>query len=116
MTPIGSESNANLSQDESADALASRTVQVWTADAVAELFESYRDRLQRCVANWIPQALLQKLSADDVLQEAAIAAIRHPEKMSTLEVLPFVWFRSLARDAMNQRLRLHLGTAKRTMT
>lgn len=85
----------------------------WTPEAVAELFQSYRERLTQCVANWLPLSIRQKFSAEDVVQDAAIAAIRHPERMSTLEVQPFVWFRSLAREALTHRLRAYSGTAKR---
>jgi RNA polymerase sigma factor (sigma-70 family) len=55
----------------------------------------------------------KKFSAEDVLQDAAITAIRHPERMATLEVVPFVWFRSLAREALIHRMRAYSGTAKR---
>lgn len=103
----------NLSCVPATDCKNSGDPQAWTAQTVAELFQGHHDRLMRCVAAWMPPNLHQKFSAEDVLQEAVIIAIRHPERMTTLDVAPFVWFRSLTREALTERIRAFLGAAKR---
>ena len=104
---------ATSAQDDNSKRAEEVGASPWTAEAVAELFQVHRERLLKCVANWTPANMRQKFSPDDVLQDAVIAAIRTPQRIATLEVLPFVWFRSLARESLTQRLRSYLGTARR---
>lgn len=104
----------NFADDRCDDlGLKSQPGETWTADSVAELFESYRDRLMRCVLSWMPRTLERKYGPDDILQDAVIAAIRNPQRMASLDVVPFVWFRSLAREALDMRIRAYLKTLKR---
>lgn len=87
----------------------------WTEASVAGLFEQLRPRLRRCVVQWLPVSVQQRFGADDVLQDAVLRAIQSVDRMATLRVEPFVWFRSLARESLTHKLRSTMDAARRTV-
>ncbi len=84
------------------------------SQALAELFSWHRDRLWKLVHFRLHPRLAGRLDADDVLQEAYLAAV---ERLSNFFKNPsgsiFIWLRLIVLQTLNQLHRQHLGTAKR---
>jgi len=82
--------------------------------ALARLFENYRDRLYRIINFRIDPRLQGRVDPDDVLQEAYLAAELRIEHF--LHDSPqgfFIWLRLLANQTLIDVHRRHLGTQAR---
>ncbi|MCA9077191.1 MAG: sigma-70 family RNA polymerase sigma factor [Planctomycetaceae bacterium] len=80
--------------------------------AVARLFSSYRDRLERMIRFRMDARLTGRVDADDILQEAYLDIDRRlPGYLSDPTVPVFVWMRKLTLQALIDNHRRHL-TAK----
>ena len=82
--------------------------------ALARLFENYRDRLWRIINFRIDPRLQGRVDPDDVLQEAYLAAEQRIEHF--LYDSPqgfFIWLRLLANQTLIDVHRRHLGTQAR---
>ena len=78
--------------------------------ALAELFSSHRDRLWRIINFRLDGRLTGRVDADDILQEAYLAAaqrIQHYLDDSTQTF--FVWLRLIANQTLIDVHRRHLG-------
>lgn len=98
--------------DPNADLL--RRVKDGDQQALAELFSLHRDRLWRIVNFRLDSRLLGRVDADDVLQEAYLAAaqrIEHYLDDSTQTF--FIWLRLIANQTMIDVHRRHLGAQMR---
>lgn len=83
-------------------------------EALAELFERYRDRLRRIISFRIDPRLAGRVDADDILQEVYLNAqsrLQHVLRESTDGL--FVWFRLLVNQTLIDVHRRHLGTRAR---
>ena len=83
-------------------------------DALAELFSEHRDRLWRMVNFRLDPRLHGRVDADDILQEAWLAAVQRIDHFladATRSI--FVWFRLIASQTLIDLHRRHLGTQKR---
>ena len=84
-------------------------------DALGQLLERHRARLQRIVELRLDQRVQSRVNASDVLQEAFIeAAQRLREYLQNPEVPFFVWLRFLANQRLAQLHRHHLGRKTRS--
>jgi RNA polymerase sigma-70 factor, ECF subfamily len=84
------------------------------SDAWAGLIEPHRNRLRRMVALRLDRRLAGRVDASDVIQEAAIVAIRELPNYLLKPDLPFfVWFRFLVGQAISLHHRTHLGVQAR---
>lgn len=98
--------------DPNADLL--RRVREGDQQALAELFSLHRDRLWRIINFRLDSRLLGRVDADDVLQEAYLAAaqrIEHYLDDSTQTF--FIWLRLIANQTMIDVHRRHLGAQMR---
>jgi len=82
--------------------------------ALAELFSCDRERLWRVVHFRMAEALRGRLSPEDVLQEAFLAASQrlkyYAESPATS---PFIWLRMIVNQALIDLHRQHLGAQRR---
>jgi RNA polymerase sigma-70 factor (ECF subfamily) len=74
-------------------------------DMLTATFKRERSRLVRIAAWYLPQNLAAKVSAEDVVQDAYLTALRTSERVPELEVSLFVWLRSLVRQSLIQQQR-----------
>ena len=98
--------------DPNADLL--RRVKEGDQQALAELYSLHRDRLWRIVNFRLDSRLLGRVDADDILQEAYLAAaqrIEHYLDDSTQTF--FIWLRLIANQTMIDVHRRHLGAQMR---
>lgn len=84
------------------------------ADAVAELFTAYSDRLRLMVRLRLDRRLQGRIDPSDVLQEAYLdAAGRAAEYAANPTLSPYLWLRFLTGQRLLQLHRRHLGTQMR---
>ena len=98
--------------DPNADLL--RRVKQGDEQALAELFSLYRDRLWRIINFRLDSRLAGRVDADDILQEAYLAAaqrISHYLDNSTQTF--FIWLRLIANQTLIDVHRRHLGAQMR---
>lgn len=98
--------------DPNADLL--RRVKEGDQQALAELFSLHRDRLWRIINFRLDPRLLGRVDADDILQEAYLAAaqrINHYLDDSTQTF--FIWLRLIANQTLIDVHRRHLGAQMR---
>ena len=84
-------------------------------EAIAKLFQPYRDRLKRLVRLRMDDRLTARVDASDVVQEAMIEALRR--LASYAESPPgsfFLWLRTLTFQKLIDTHRHHLGAARRS--
>ena len=82
--------------------------------AWAELIEPHRDRLRRMVALRLDRRLRGRVDASDVIQEAAIVAVRDlPSYLREPDLPFFLWLRVLVGQAITLQHRVHLGVQAR---
>ena len=83
-------------------------------NALAELFSHHRDRLWRMVNFRMDPRLHGRVDADDVLQEAWLAAVQRIDHfLADASRSIFVWFRLITSQTLVDIHRRHLGTQKR---
>lgn len=83
-------------------------------EALAALFSQHRERLWRTVNFRMDQHLVGRIDADDVLQEAYLAAARRLEHyVADPTWSPFIWLRMIVMQTMTDMHRHHLGTQMR---
>jgi RNA polymerase sigma-70 factor (ECF subfamily) len=82
--------------------------------ALAELFSSYRSRLERMVRFRMDPRLATRVDVADVLQEAYLdAAKRVDSYLANPEAPLFVWLRGITANTLTDVHRRHLGAAAR---
>ena len=80
------------------------------SDALGQLLESHRQRLERIVRVRLDHRVQSRMNASDVIQETCIeAGERLKEYLENPEVPFFVWLRYLAHQRLQQLHRHHLG-------
>ncbi len=85
--------------------------------ALAEVFEHYRQRLGQTVRLRMDRRLLGRIDVSDVLQDAYLdAARRLPEYVAAPDVSLFLWLRSLTTQRLIDLHRHHLGAKMRTVS
>lgn len=95
------------------DILVSR-VEAGDREALAELFDHYRDRLRRMVRLRLDRRLQGRIDSSDILQEAYLDASRRVEDYVRDPDRPFyLWLRFLTAQKLLQVHRAHLGTRMR---
>jgi len=83
-------------------------------EALAELFSQHRERLWRMVNFRMDRRLLGRVDADDVLQEAYLAAAgRLQHYVEGPPLSPFVWLRMILLQTLTDVHRHHLGAQMR---
>ena len=82
-------------------------------DQLTETFERERSRLVRIAAWYLPLSLAAKVSAEDIVQDAYLTALRSSERLSELKVSAFVWLRSLVQQSLIQQQRRFQSTEMR---
>lgn len=84
------------------------------ADALAALFEHYRERLRRMVRLRLDRRLSGRVDSSDVLQEAYLEASRRLADYARNPALPFfLWLRLVTGQKLTDFHRAHLGTKMR---
>ncbi len=84
-------------------------------DALAEVFSQHRDRLWRLVTFRMDPRLHGRVDADDVLQEAWLAAAQRIDHfLVDASRSIFVWFRLITSQTLVDIHRRHIGTQKRS--
>jgi RNA polymerase sigma-70 factor (ECF subfamily) len=82
--------------------------------ALAELFSTHRDRLWRIINFRLDSRLLGRVDADDVLQEAYLAASQRIEHFVDDNAQSFfIWLRLIANQTLIDVHRRHLGAKMR---
>src|SRR5438093_11441136 len=82
--------------------------------ALAELFNRYRERLRRMVRLRLDRRLQGRLDPSDVLQEAYLDVARRAPEYAANPTLPvFLWLRLLTGQKLLALHRHHLGTQMR---
>ncbi|MEI8043113.1 MAG: sigma-70 family RNA polymerase sigma factor [Verrucomicrobiota bacterium] len=82
--------------------------------ALAEVFSRERDRLWQIIHFRLSEPLRGRLGADDVLQEAFLAASqRLKHYASSPATTPFIWLRMIVNQTLIDLHRQHLGAQKR---
>lgn len=98
--------------DPNADLL--RRVKEGDQQALAELFSMYRDRLWRIINFRLDSRLLGRVDADDILQEAYLAAAQRIEHyLDDTSQTFFIWLRLIANQTLIDVHRRHLGAKMR---
>jgi RNA polymerase sigma-70 factor (ECF subfamily) len=82
--------------------------------ALAPLFESHRERLQRMVHFRLDPRLVGRLDAEDVLQEAYLEAGKRLQAFRDDGKPFFVWIRLITQQTMIDLHRKHLGAKMRS--
>ena len=82
------------------------------SQALSELFLRHRDRLWRMLNFRLDHRLSVRVDADDVLQEAYLAAAQRIEHYE-VEVSPFLWLRTVVMQTLIDVHRRHLGAQMR---
>jgi RNA polymerase sigma-70 factor (ECF subfamily) len=84
------------------------------AEALAELFAHYRDRLKRMVLLRLDRRLQGRIDASDVLQEAYLDLARRAGEIDNRPAMPFfLWLRLLTGQRLLAMHRRYLGTRMR---
>jgi RNA polymerase sigma-70 factor (ECF subfamily) len=84
------------------------------AQALADLFARYRDRLRRMVKLRLDRRLLGRIDASDVLQEAYLDAAKRAAEYAADPKMPFfLWLRFLTGQRLLMVHRQHLGAKMR---
>jgi RNA polymerase sigma-70 factor (ECF subfamily) len=84
-------------------------------EALAVLFSQHRDRLWRLITFRMDPRLHGRVDADDVLQEAWLAAVQRIDHfLIDASRSIFVWFRLITSQTLVDIHRRHLGTMKRS--
>lgn len=84
------------------------------ANALAELFSHFRDRLWKLVHFRLTPRLAGRVDADDVLQESFLAASqRLPHFLANPNGSAFVWLRLIVLQTLTDVQRKHLGASMR---
>ncbi len=119
MTPSGPTPGAPGADDLAAGAgdLAAeleRRCRAGDRQALALCFESHRERLLRIVHFRIDRRLSRRIAAEDVLQEAYLAASQRLEYFAReFEGPVFLWLRMVLCQTLTDTHRRHLGAARR---
>ncbi len=83
--------------------------------ALAVLFSRHRDKLWRMVHFRLDPRLASRMDADDVLQEAWLAALRRLNSFREQDSMSaFLWLRLIVGQSMIDLHRAHLGAAVRS--
>lgn len=82
-------------------------------EALAAVFSQHRDRLWRTVNFRMDPRLAARIDADDVLQEAYLAAAQRLEHYVADRSSPFIWLRMIVMQTLTDVHRHHLGTQMR---
>lgn len=91
-----------------------RRVKQGDQQALAELFSTHRDRLWRIINFRLDSRLLGRADADDVLQEAYLAASQRIEHFVDDNAQSFfIWLRLIANQTLIDVHRRHLGAKMR---
>ena len=83
-------------------------------DALAPLFEQYRERLQRMVHFRLDPRLVGRLDAEDVLQESYLEAGKRLQAFRDDDKPFLVWIRLMTQQTMIDLHRKHLGAKMRS--
>ena len=87
------------------------------ADAIAEVFSQYRDKLQRMVRFRLDRRLYGRIDTADVLQDVWLETSRRIEDYTSNPAVPFfVWVRQIAYQIIIDLHRRHLGAQKRNVS
>lgn len=91
-----------------------RRVKQGDQQALAEMFSTHRDRLWRIINFRLDSRLLGRVDADDVLQEAYLAASQRIEHFVDDNAQSFfIWLRLIANQTLIDVHRRHLGAKMR---
>jgi RNA polymerase sigma-70 factor (ECF subfamily) len=97
----------------STDAALEQDLRAGNDQAMAPLFEQQRDRLRRMVQFRLDPRLVNRLDADDVLQEAFLEAGKRLQAFRGDQKPFHVWIRLIVQQTMVDLHRRHLGAQMR---
>jgi RNA polymerase sigma-70 factor, ECF subfamily len=84
------------------------------ANALAALFEHYRERLRRMIRLRLDRRLSGRIDSSDILQEAYLEASQRLADYARNPTLPFfLWLRLVTGQKLTDVHRMHLGTKMR---
>lgn len=85
-------------------------------EAFEQLFQCYRDYMQRMVALRLDPRLRRRIGASDIVQEAHVVATQRIHDFLQREPVSFrLWLRQIVQDQLLMAYRRHLGAARRTV-
>jgi RNA polymerase sigma-70 factor (ECF subfamily) len=83
-------------------------------EAVAELFDRYREKLLRMITLRLDRRILGKVEADDILQDVFVEAARRIQHYLDQPSVPlFVWLRQITHQILIDTHRRYLGAKMR---
>ncbi len=83
-------------------------------EAIAELFDGYRDRILRMIVVRLDPRLVGKLDAEDVLQDVYLETAHRVSDFLKSPTVPFfVWLRQIASQILIDTHRRYLGAERR---
>lgn len=83
-------------------------------EAVAELFDRYRDKLARMVRLRLDERIVRKVDCEDVLQDAFVESSRRVGDYLARPSVPFfIWLRQIAGQVLIDTHRRYLGAKMR---
>jgi RNA polymerase sigma-70 factor, ECF subfamily len=88
-------------------------LQAGDADAAAELFAAYRDRLKRMIRLRLDGRLRGRLDDSDVLQEAFLDIQRKADEFASRGMTAYLWMRLITAERLLVLHRHHLGAQMR---
>lgn len=87
------------------------------ADALAELFSQYRDKLERMVHFRLDKRLYGRVDTVDVLQEAYMKAAQQIDNYLVNASAPVhVWLRQITAETLADTYRRHIGAQRRDVS
>jgi RNA polymerase sigma-70 factor (ECF subfamily) len=93
-----------------------RRAQAGDQQALADLFERYRDRLHKLVCLRLDRRITGRIDPSDVLQDAYLDLVRRfPEYVAAPTVPFYIWLRSLTGQRLVDLHRRHLGAQLRAV-
>ena len=103
-----------LATHDAVDAASLARLRRGDEQALGELFDRHRERLERMVRFRMDRRLAARVDADDILQEAFVnAAQRIRHLLKDFAEAPFVWLRMIVGQTLIDVHRRHLGAEKR---
>ena len=85
-------------------------------EAFEQLFQCYRDYMQRMVALRLDPRLRRRIDASDIIQEAHVVATQRIQDYLQREPVSFrVWLRQIVQDQLLMAYRKHVRADRRTV-
>ena len=85
-------------------------------EAFRELLERYGDTLTRRIRRSLPRGMQRRVTIQDVLQDACLAAYQHRDRFDSEEIAGFRrWLLGIVDHKVKDAVRFHAGAARRSL-